>query len=906
MINSKKFTILFLIATSILFQQCKNKPDGTQPNDGGLSNPQSRIEWEFNRLKDPETGQIPANIRKQELDFAKKLPNDLYQKNTIFNWSARGPWNVGGRTRAMELDVNDENIILAGGVSSGMWRSVDGGQSWIKTTANDQLHNVTCLAQDKRVGKTNTWYFGTGEAYGNSASESYSAFFTGDGIFKSTDNGLTWQSVISTATGSPQLTNNFDLVWNIALDNSNDTADIIYVAVKAKIYRSADNGTTWTPVLQGGVTTSYFTDVAVTTTGVVYATISSEGSKRGIWRSEDGVNYTRIIPSDFPTSYNRIVIAINPSNENELYFLGVTPGFGQQSTNFVGDTEWNSLYKYTYLSGNGADTNGVWVNLSSNIPNNQVSSFDNFYAQGSYDLTLAVKPDEPNVVFIGGTNLYRSTDGFTTPNNVKQIGGYEVGTTFPDFKVYLNHHPDQHRLLFSPSNPDILFNSNDGGVFKTLDCKADTVSWISLNNGYLTSQIYTIAIDENNENDKFIAGFQDNGNFYTNTTNLTSPWTMPLNGDGSFMSISNDGNTFYLSIQNGKVYKMKLDNDGNPTDFARIDPIGGDGYQFINPFELDPNNSNIMYVAAGKYLWRNDSLNYIPLAGNYDSISTGWFKMGAIANYNTVNITSIAISRNPANIVYYGTTAKKVYRIDNANTGDPVHTLLNNTTFFPNGTVSGIAINPDDANKVMIVYSNYSVYSVFYSEDGGTNWIKVAGNLEQNASGSGTGPSCRWASIMPRGDSTYYLLATSVGMFYTTNLVADSTVWTQAGSDVIGNVVCEMIKTRASDGLIAVGTHGNGAFSSHLLPVSIKNTSEMKSDFTIFPNPTKDVLNIQFKSLSINNKLQIFDSTGKLLISLNNITNMQKILLNKLPNGIYYCSLSQNEKSVIKKFIIQK
>lgn len=905
MINSKYITILFLIATSFLFQQCKNKTESTL-TEGGLSNPQSRIEWEFNRLKDPETGQIPANIRKLELEFAKKLPNDSYQKNTIFNWAARGPWNVGGRTRAMALDINNENIILAGGVSGGMWRSTDGGQSWTKTTANDQLHNVTCLVQDKRVGKTNTWYFGTGELYGNSASESFSAFFIGDGIFKSIDNGLTWQSVTSTASGTPQLTNTYDIIWNIALDNSKDTVDIIYLATKGKIFRSEDSGNTWTAVLQGGTSPSYFTDVDVTSTGVVYATMSSDGASKGIWRSDDGINYTNIRPSNFPASYNRIVMAINPSNENEIYFLGVTPGAGQQSTNFVGDVEWNSLWKYTYIAGNGADTNGVWLNLSSSIPNNQISSFDNFYAQGSYDLTVAVKPDEPNVVFIGGTNLYRSTDGFTTPDNVTQIGGYKVNTTFPDFKVYLNHHPDQHRIMFLPSNPDVLYNSNDGGVFKTLNCKADTVSWISLNNGYLTSQIYTIAIDENNENDKFLAGFQDNGNYFTNTTNMTSPWTMPLNGDGSFMSIANDGNTYYLSIQNGKVYKMTLDNDGTPTGFARIDPIGGDSYQFINPFELDPNNSNIMYVASGKYLFRNDSLNYIPLAGNYDSISTGWFKMGTTVSYSNAAITSIAVSKTPANIVYYGTSSRKVFRIENANTGDPIHTNINNSYIFPNATVSCIALNPEDGNKVLIVYSNYNVYSLFYSADGGSNWIKVSGNLEQNASGTGNGPSCRWASIMPRGDSTYYLLATSVGMFYTTNLIADSTVWTQAGSDVIGNVVCEMIKTRSSDGLIAVGTHGNGAFSSHLLPVGIKNPSLSKSEFDIFPNPAKNEINLNIPELNTRNIFRIFDSTGKLQLTLNNITKDQKIILDKLANGIYYCSISQNGKSITKKFIIQK
>ena len=70
--------------------------------------------------------------------------------------------------------------------------------------------------------------------------------------------------------------------------------------------------------------------------------------------------------------------------------------------------------------------------LSLNIPANQNTSFDNFNAQGGYDLMVKIHPTDPDLVYIGGTNLWRSTDGFTTPNNTSIIGGYRVGSSEGD------------------------------------------------------------------------------------------------------------------------------------------------------------------------------------------------------------------------------------------------------------------------------------------------------------------------------------------------------------------------------------------------------------------------------------------------------------------------------------------
>jgi hypothetical protein len=123
--------------------------------------------------------------------------------------TSRGPVNIGGRTKALAIDVHDENVILAGGVSSGMWKSADGGKTWKKTTAPGQLHSVSCIAQNTASGYENVWYYGTGEGTisggrGGSAAGpiSTNAFYHGDGVFKSADGGETWSILPSTVSGT--------------------------------------------------------------------------------------------------------------------------------------------------------------------------------------------------------------------------------------------------------------------------------------------------------------------------------------------------------------------------------------------------------------------------------------------------------------------------------------------------------------------------------------------------------------------------------------------------------------------------------------------------------------------------------------------------------------------------------
>lgn len=925
-------------AFSVLFwsnlDESKNEQQSSQlaipMGIGTPDDPDARANWWKSTLADPATGEIPENMRQRELAFAETLPvNRERSKKNSGQYKHIGPFNVGGRTRAAAIDVSNEQVILAGGVSGGLWRSTDQGNSWELVSDPKDHQSVTALAQDTRAGKTDTWYMGGGEGTGNSANASFTANYLGNGMYKSIDGGLSWESLSATVSGTPQIADNWDVIWRIVTDPSNATDDILYVAASKTIFRSDDGGDSWTAVLSStGTPGSVFSDVAITSSGVVYATFSRPGNSAGIWRSANGVDWINISPSVLNNSgtYRRIVPTVDPNDENTLYFIASTPNNGKVTQVFFGGTEGNSLYKYTYLNGDGSGAGGDWVDLSANIPDG-LGDFGNFNAQGSYNLMIRVKPGDPNTIFIGGTNLYRSSDGFTTSNNTDWVGGYMPFTTLPFFELYPEHHPDLHDVFFLPSNPDVLFSASDGGIAVTQNSSAQPMVWASLNKGYITSQIYTVAIDHGTPgSNEITAGMQDNGTWWTNSDDPNFNWTMPSDGDGAHCAITDGGDIHYFSRQRGIMVKMELGTNGLPTAFSRFDPIGGAGYQFINPYILDPIDNNVMYLSAGNNIWRNDDLSSIPLDNSWDTVSTGWTTLTSPVPAGQA-ITALAASRQPAHRLYYGTSSKRIYRVDNANTGDPVHTEITNN-IQSGGNTRCIAIDPNDADKVMVIYSNYNVYSIYYSEDGGSTWERVAGNLEAeqppNAPpglGIGDGPSVRWATIVPVADGTVYLVGTSVGLFATDQLDGEETHWIAQAPNSIGRSVVDVMDHRVSDNFVVLATHGNGIFTTNInsvndiiptdFPSSTEDLTDQETGINVYPNPASAQVNFEFElEQAAVAELTLFDASGrkaspKLRQTMQSGTNTFTLDVTQLPAGWYSYQLRAEKQSFSGRFIVK-
>lgn len=806
--------------------------------------PGAREAFEEMRLKDPATGRVPEGIRQKELAFASKLPareslDGLQKFSRVaapLTWTKRGPRNVGGRTRALALDITTTNVILAGGVSGGIWRSTDDGANWVKTTTSSQLHSVTCIAQDTRNGKGAIWYAGSGEASGNSASGG-AASYRGDGIFKSTDGGLNWAQLPATVSGTPQAFDNaFDYVMNVAIDPSNGAQDEVYAAAGNTIQRSTNGGTSWSPVL-GTLSTSAWADVQVTPSGVVYASLNSTSAQGGIWRSLDGVTWTNIAAgvSGFPTAFSRVGIGISPSNPNQVMFLMQ----GTNGTNDVNQINGHQLWKYRYVSGDGSGAGGSWENRGINLPKLLIPN-EPFDTQGGYDLIVRFKPDDTNAVFVGGSSLYRSTNGFSSTATTERIGGYNPSQTNG---IYPNHHPDQHALMFHPSNSLVLYSGHDGGISKTTNALGSPGTWTSLNNGYQVSQFYTICLDHGTPGSPSVmGGTQDNGTWGTASASAASSWISRFSGDGAYCDI-NDGETAYLvSAQNAITYRFR-ESDGA---WTRVDPSGGTGYLFINPMTPDPNNRGVLYLAGGTALWRQSSLDGLGFGFSNATPTAGWTNLTA-AGISGTSITAIGVSKTPANRVYYGSANGKVFRLDNATaaTNATVPTDVWTGKGFPAGAyVSCIAVDPANADWAMVIFSNYNTTSVFVTANGGGTWTDVEGNL-----GGATGPSARWGVIVPFGGKRTYFVGTSTGLYSMDNPEGASTIWAQEGAATIGNVVVDMIDYRLSDGAIVIGTHGQGVWSSTIVMTGVREPGvpQFSALYQNYPNPFNPSTTISFR-----------------------------------------------------------
>jgi hypothetical protein len=816
---------------------------------GTEDNPDAQAEMEFMIQRDPRTNAIPRDIRSREMQFARALPTrgagpfrfGPDQATTLqpLVWTERGPNNVGGRTRALAIDVSNPTTVLAGSVAGGIWRSTNDGASWSLRTSPGQIHTTTCIAQDRRAGKTSTWYVGTGELRGSTTNATrWGSLYLGDGVFKSTDGGSSWTLLPSTSSGTPQTVDPFDYVNSVATNPANLAQDEVLAATYRGIYRSADGGGSWAQVIASD---SGYTDVAITSGGAMYA-VTRTGSLIRVWRSTSGTAWNIITPATFPTAATRIVIGLAPSNPNVVYFFA----YGTNGTSTNGHQFW----KYTYLSGNGSGAGGTWENRTANLPTD-------IFTQTGYDQIVLVKPDDENFVLIGGTDLYRSTNGFATSGATTLIGGYPF---YPDG----NHHPDQQSGAFSPVNSKVYYSSNDGGVQKAADITIPSMAWSTLNHGYNVTMFYSVAIAPDPASDLILAGAQDNGSRLGNAPGA-SDWSLAFGGDGTIVAVAPRAlDRLYTQYQGGFMQRMRWDG----TDIVDVTPDSASNQLFVNPIVLDSNNPRLLYYAGGSPtavsgIWRN---NNAPLA---DTL-LGWVALPGTDVGDGVGyarrISALGMSTaNSANVLYYGTTDGIVKRAVNANTGTPSVTTISppapGAGTAQGGFVRCIAVDPTNSDHALVAFGNYNFPSLWYTANGGASWTDVEGNLA-----GASGPSVRWASLFYVDGQLMVFLGTSIGVLSTTALTGGSTIWAQEAGTEIGNVLIAYMDFRASDNTLAVATHARGVFTTQFVPttgVGDRGPGPVALGQS-YPNPTNGSTTITFElPRATDVSLRLYDVSGR-------------------------------------------
>ncbi len=889
-------------------------------------------EFELERSCDPATGLIPPNIHKEEIDFIKNIPvygtsnnmkklggkNSIQQTGINFNWQQRGPWNTGGRFLCLAFDTDNENIINAGAASGGMWRTIDKGKSWVKTSDLLTVQSIYCLTQDKRKNKHNIWYYGTGEMLSTtdrSVSTRVRTMNTGGGIWKSVDNGASWEPLKSTLGGDPAYPDNpFQGVWNIVIDSKTSFATILYAACYGGIYRSENGGDTWNLVLGDKDEPPFSSYIIQNKMGVFYAAIASmtlsgnKPSTYGIFRSTDGENWQEISPIDFPDTTRTIKLAVSESNPNIVYVIAERPSSGLDPYYFGSSWFDHFFWKYTDVIGG----KGVWEYRSDFLPNGS-NKIERLNTLGSYAMTLIVKPDDENTVILGGTNVYVSTDGFSSQDNTSHIGGYYPKGGYDLDNLYC--HPDIHGFAIPPSNSKALYVANDGGLHKTDDFTVAEPDWTPLNNGIFATQFYTVSVDPTQTNDSFVfGGLQDNSSQYTFSPDNKKNWVAVIGGDGMASVVAADKKFVIGSWYNGGTVSFTFDKDSVPTQFFYQRPnfLNSGNFTFYTLFNLDKNDNNTFYLPAKKDLWRKTNMLQAVNDDNY--LDSNWTKI-ATTDHNDY-ITALNISVKPADIVVFGSNIGKVYKITNSKSEKPQKVEITSDIFPKNAYCSGIDIDPKNADNIMVAFSNYHVKSIFYSNDGGNNFIDVSYNLEQSQDGTGAGPGVRRVKKIytPDGES-FYLAATTAGLFINRGPFGDNEVatkWERVGADKFGNVIIDWIDAPLTGGSVAIATHGAGVWTAAFNITGINDNFAFNNFYLneCYPNPAHNNTRISFSlDKTTNITLNLFDAEGRIIdiiakgVYSAGITAMNYDVSN-LASGVYFIHLSANNKSLTKKIIV--
>jgi hypothetical protein len=986
-------SVALVFVVTLGFLLLVNKPAGKQLSHDEFSEENEeneaayhylRWKYEADMIKDPTTGEALFGLRDQEIELARTIP----QKNTSSpvarlqiqnSYIPAGPNNQGGRTRAIAYDVRyngtTNRVLIAGGISGGIFRSADGGANWTTVTPANEVHNVACIAQDPRPGSQDTWYAGGGE-YVGSSTDATGAGYLAHGLFKSIDNGVTWTRISLTnmtdfngnpiATGVPERFDHpFDYVHKITINPTNGD---VYVSCHRRIVRSSNGGTTFQTVF-GSAVTAFAAggqgDVVISPTGKIYIAMTGAAGDlnlRGVWRSTTGDlnSYTRLAGGSTlgvdsvdgwrGNAYTftdvgganfydtrRILLALAPSNENILYVL-YENGLTNTSS---GRNKEADLFKLDMTSGFN------WTNLSANLPDfpgGDHDATDPFTIQTGYDMLIKVKPNDPNFVLLGGTSLYRSTNGFASTAATSWIGGY--GNTLPTLTFYPNSHPDIHNLVFNPSNSNEAICTNDGGMQITNDITiaGSGVAWTNLNN-YQTLQYYRVTIDPEVGANNFAGGAQDNGTQFRDKTGISGVAPSDSNnhrrligGDGASVGISKkNGSIQYLygGVQLGSIRRGQIQSAFSTTE---IRPNGltpsfsgstTEFGEFVTNFKLNPDNTEDLFYINFNRLFRTTNASTVT--------SASWTELTGVStavnatNGTNIGIRGIAFSRGnygTSHSMYFGTTDGRIFRLDDPRNAAAATTPVNITPSSPDISglnIQDIAVNPNNDNEIIAVITNYgrtntsgtfvNVVNILWTNNAKSatpTWRVAEGNLTGTTT---TGfISARSCMIVVKKDGsgnpvTEYYVGTSAGLFGVENLGTTLTgggspSWQREGGTTLNFAVINSLGYRPDDNVMVIGTHGNGLYYTFLgtpnLVTGINNPILNDKDFITMVYPTISDNIVQYR---IGNKtdvrkisVQLFNMQGQEIYRQESGYQNGNLNINRLAKGAYILSIYSDNK----------
>ncbi|HMV96976.1 MAG TPA: S-layer homology domain-containing protein [Anaerolineales bacterium] len=661
-----------------------------------------------------ENGNIPADglfTAAQQINEMRAQQGNNPQAITSAGWTWIGPGNIGGRVRSIIIHPTDTNIMWAGSVTGGIWKSTDGGASWNILT--DFMSNMAVTTMVIDPSNPNILYAGTGEGFTGNREISEPL---GGGVFKTTDGGSTWTQLSSTNNS------NWYFVNRLAIHPSNP--QILLAATYTGLWRSTDGGSSWSSVLTG-----YMADVNFNPSDGNKAVAGNQFSGQAYYSTNGGVSWG----STNTGGNGRVEVAYAPSSPSTVY----------ASVDNIGGQLWKSV------------DGGVSYAL--------VNSGNDFLSgQGWYDNALWVDPTNPNTLVVGGVDLYRSTNGGSTLTQISEWWNSPQS-------AHADHHVIVEKPGFNGTSNTTVYFGNDGGVYRANNVYTvvGTTGWTELNNNLGITQFYGAA---GNATTGKIIGCKQNA-----TTQIYTPaggtegWTTTFGGDGGWSAAdpTDDnylyGEYIYAQIHrsvNGGVYSDPIWGeywDGSSYQYKNPPYIITDTYNsnanFISPFILDPNDSNRMLVGAAS-LWRSNDVK----APNTTTTGPSWYVIKSSTGYN---ITAIAVAPGNSDIVWVGHENGDVFKTTNGTATNPTWTRADTgSPALPNRYVTRITIDKNDNNKAYVTFGGFSTDNVWATTNGGSTWADITG------SGATGLPSLPVRSLVIHpNDSNWLYIGTELGLF---------------------------------------------------------------------------------------------------------------------------------------------
>ncbi|MBX7220606.1 MAG: hypothetical protein K1Y36_11720 [Blastocatellia bacterium] len=661
---------------------------------------------------------------------------------------------TSGRINAIAVSPENSQIVLVGGATGGIWRSTDGGRQFIPVT-DDQVDlaiNAIVFAPSNPA----LVYAGLGDFTGGR--------YLGSGILKSTDAGQTWKRVSDTTLPAPgQNVNvvvdpvNPDRVYAAQFLSLRSTDSLFFAG---GFYLSTNGGVSWRKTLSG-LPLDLARDPANGQT-LFLSMIRVDGNPNlpiGLCKSTDGgETWTNVYRNTYRYTYNTLV-TVAPSDSRRVYQL--LGGGDDQSNDFRLETS--------------TDAGQTWTSR------NLLGTVD--FGQFGYNDYLSVDPTNPDVLYVGTRDVFKSTDAGKSWENLTR--NFDSQGRYDPNRFGATSHSDQHVLTFDPKNPNRILIGNDGGISISEDSGK---SFRSFNQTLTLTLFVSLAAHPTNPGIVY-GGTQDNGTQRRQTT--FGPWQEFVVGDGgncvvdavdsSKVFTTYIGTAAYRFGNNGDRFERTIGSNqifGEPSN-ARV--------AFYPPFTGNGVNSTLYFGTWRLFISTDQGNTWTAPAGMLD------LTKGSSPTTGTDVLRAIGVSASNPKVIYTGSSFGRVMT-----TSDGGLNWLDVTAGLPNRTITRLVVHPTKPETVYVTVSGFGTGHVFRSTNSGATWTNISNNLPNIPTNT--------LLIDPTTDETLYV-GTDIGIFRSTT---GGATWESFNQGMPPTIVMAMATRK--DRSILAATYGRGAY----------------------------------------------------------------------------------------------